>query len=200
MTPAAPRLSHPADILDVIRQRRAVRDYLPDPLDTGVLCELVDAAVQAPSPMNAQAWSFYIVRSRAVMDVCSDFSKAHVLTKLTGDSPLSTFREGLANPDFDIFYNAPALVVICATTNETMAKQACCLAAENLMLAACAKGLGSCWIGFAEDWLNQPAGKSYLGIPATCTVVAPIIVGRPRAVPAAPSRRPAQISWVAEAA
>ena len=60
----------------------------------------------------------------------------------------------------------------------------CWLAAENLMLAAGALGLGTCCIGSAIPVLNSPDIKSELGIPADVEAVAPIIVG----VPSGPTR------------
>ena len=51
------------------------------------------------------------------------------------------------------------------------------------MLAAHAAGLGTCWIGFAQGFLNTPGGKSELGLPIGCVPVAPIIVGHPKAAP-----------------
>jgi hypothetical protein len=54
------------------------------------------------------------------------------------------------------------------------------LAAENLMLAAYAAGLGTCWTGFAQTFLNTPDGKNVLGRPAAWVSVAPNIVGDPK--------------------
>jgi nitroreductase len=73
----------------------------------------------------------------------------------------------------------------------------CWLAAENLMLAACAMGLGTCCIGFAVPVLNAPDVKRELGIPADVTAVAPIIVGVPRdATPPVPRKGPDVLRWV----
>src|SRR5208282_4925511 len=104
-----------------------------------------------------------------------------MLATMTTDSVVAPFRARLSSASYNIFYNAPIVIVICATESDTFAYQDCCLAAENLMLAAHANGLGSCWIGFAEAWLDQQAGKMALGIPAHYRPIAPIIVGVPRA-------------------
>lgn len=58
----------------------------------------------------------------------------------------------------------------------------CWLAAENLLLAAYAQGLGTCVIGFAVSALNTPEWKAELKIPAEMTAVAPMIVGVPAGV------------------
>ena len=51
------------------------------------------------------------------------------------------------------------------------------LAAENLMLAAHAVGLGTCWIGFAQPWLKTPEGKRAVELDPNYIPIAPIIVG-----------------------
>jgi nitroreductase len=65
------------------------------------------------------------------------------------------------------------------------------------MLAATAKGLGSCCIGFAVRILNTPKVKRELGVPAGGAVVAPIIVGYARgATPGVPRKAPEILAWV----
>ena len=67
---------------------------------------------------------------------------------------------------------------------------------ENLMLTACAKGLGTCWIGFAQNWLATPDGKAALGLPAPYAPVAPIVVGHPRRQPPPVPRKNPEILWI----
>ena len=182
--------------LDAINNRRAVRDYVQEPLEEATIGRLIDAAVQAPSAINRQDWLFVAVTDQASLDSIAHKAKVHALAQLASTPLLSGFREHLSKPEFNIFYNAPALVVICALAPDRMAEQDCCLAAENLMLAARAEGVGSCWIGFAEDWLGLPEAKAELGLPQAARPVAPIILGRPKAWPASPGRRPAKIHWI----
>ena len=64
------------------------------------------------------------------------------------------------------------------------------------MLAAYGMGLGTCWIGFAQSYLNIEEGKGSLGLPRGWTPVAPIIVGHPaKSAPAVPRRAPV-VRWV----
>jgi nitroreductase len=184
------------DLMDAISHRRATRDFTQAPVDEEAIRFVIVAAVQAPNAMNRQPWSFAVVKDRATLDRCAERAKAHVLAGLSAGSPLAHYREHLASRDFHIFYNAPALIVISATAADAMAMQDCCLAAQNLMLAAHASGLATCWIGFAESWLNQPDGKKELGVPSHHIPVAPIIIGHPRITPPAPPRREPDILWI----
>lgn len=102
----------------------------------------------------------------------------------------------LDTPDFNIFYDAGTLVVIWAKPMGPFVAADCWLAAQNLMLAACAKGLGTCVIGFAVGALNTPEWKAHLGVPAEWTAIAPIIVGAPAgSTPPVPRKKPEIVSW-----
>ena len=86
----------------------------------------------------------------------SDQAKAHLLEILTPDSPLHSHKDHLSDPAANIFHNAGTLVIICAKMNGIQPAEDCSLAAQNLMLAAHAAGLGTCPIGLARPWLNPP--------------------------------------------
>jgi len=183
------------DLLEAIRKRRSVREYTDETVDDAVLRELIEAAVQAPSAINQQPWTFVVVKDAERLAQISDKAKSHLLKASLG-APAHPFREMLNDPDFDIFYRAPALVVIAAAEPTDWAVEDCALAAENLMLAACAKDLGTCWIGFAQNWLATPEGKTELGIPAAFAPIAPIVVGHPRRAPPPVPRKSPDILWV----
>lgn len=184
------------DLEQAIYARRAVREYTDESLPKTTLRRLIDAAIQAPSAVNEQSWSFTVVQDRRLLDRISTESKAYMLRQPLPASHSSHFRELLEKPDFDIFYHAPALVVISSPIQDRWAIENCSLAAENLMLAACSLGLGTCWIGFAQGWLGTTEGKAALGLPASYLPVAPIIVGRPRSpAPPVPRKEP-EIQWV----
>lgn len=183
-------------VLQAIRARRAVRDFKPEPVSAGALYQLVSAASWAPSAMNEQPWHFTIITDRAVLDEVSGQAKAWMLKHLPAVPRPAHFRDILAEPDFHIFYNAPCLVVISATSAGPWMREDAALAAQNLMLMAADLGLGSCWIGFAEGWLNTAEGHQILNLAEKNLVVAPIIVGHPRTVPPPVARKVPLVSWI----
>ena len=185
------------DVLEAIRGRRAVRDYTDTAPSEAVIRSLIDTATWAPSGVNLQPWCFFLADDRATLATFSAEAKALMLGQADEHPEMARMRPMLASPEFNIFYNAPVLVVICATTSDEMALKDCCLAAQALMLAAYAQGLGTCWIGFSEAWLNTPAGRVRLGIPTGCRAVAPIIIGYPKGPAAAPERRAPDVRHVA---
>jgi nitroreductase len=184
------------DLDDAIAGRRSTREYTSEPVDERTVRRLIDAAVHAPSATNGQPWTFTVVRDPGLLDRVSTAAKAHMLTTLGGSPQADRHRASLSDPAFHIFYHAPALILISGVRQRPWVVEDCALAAENLMLAAHAAGLGSCWIGYAQGYLNTPEGKDALGLPATCVPIAPLIVGHPSVVPAPVARREPEVRWI----
>lgn len=180
---------------DALYGRRSVRSYLPDPVAEDDVNDVIRAATQAPSAMNDQPWAFTVIRDQDLLERISRQSKSFLLAQESSGMPPSSFRNQLADPHFQIFYHAPALVVISAMTKNAWSAENCALAAQNLMLAAFAKGLGTCWIGFAQHWLQTDEGKTALHLPHHYHPVAPLVLGHPKSETAAVPRRPATIGW-----
>jgi nitroreductase len=183
------------ELLQAIKERRSVREYTGQDVSDAALRELIDAAIQAPSAINQQPWCFIVVKDRQLLGHISAKAKAFLLKASLG-APAHPFRDMLNDPKFDIFYQAPVLVVIAAAQPTDWAVEDCALAAANLMLAAHAHGLGTCWIGFAQHWLATADGKAALGLPPSHTPIAPIIVGHPKRKPAPVPRKVPSIRWV----
>jgi len=183
------------ELMDTIKGRRAVRAYTARPVPRETILSLLDAAVAAPSAMNLQPWSFAIVQGAERLAGMSDLAKRFLLSPSSTDASVATHRGTLEDPAFNLFYGAPCLIVICARPPSRQAAEDCCLAAQNLMLAAHASGLGSCWIGFARSWLEQPQTRATLGLLSDQIPVAPIIVGEPAMLPKPAQRHRPSVIW-----
>lgn len=183
------------DVMNAINTRRAVREYTSATLSRAVVSDLVKAAAQAPSAMDLQPWSFLVIEGAGALERHSVEIKKHLLAVLSSSSPLYKYRDHLTDPNFNLFYGAPTLVTVFAASGDEQSIEDCCLAAENLMLAAQGKELGTCWIGLARPWLNLAESKEKFGIPPARVAVAPIIVGTPKAVPQPLPRRAPEIIW-----
>lgn len=184
------------ELMDVIRARRSVRSYEPDPISQEVLFHLMKAAILAPSAMNLQPWAFGVISDSKKISHLSDRVKAFLLGKVAEWPWLAQFKERFESPDYNVFYNAPAVIVIYASSSQPTSQIDCALAAENLMLAACDLGLGTCWIGFARELLDLPEVKREMKVPEEYTAVAPIIVGHPaEETPAREKNPPDVLYW-----
>lgn len=187
------------NFIDAVKQRRAVRAYTRAVIGRREVEALIDTAIQAPSAMNLQPWAFAAVLDREQIDGyarrAQEWLQAN-LSKLPNRQARERFEERMLDPAFSLFYHAPALVLVLAKSSEAQAVEDCCLAAENLMLAARDRDLGTCWIGFARPWLNLPEIKAELGLPGQYQVVAPIVLGHPAAWPESHGRTPAEVHWI----
>jgi nitroreductase len=183
------------NVSEAIYSRRAVRSYSPQPVDDVTINSLLRAAVQAPSAMNAEPWGFVVLQDRQRLDAFSTRAKAMLLEEAP-NAKARHYVDLFRSEEFNIFYDASTLIVICARNSGPYVDADAWLAAQNLMLAACELGLGSCCIGFAIPVLNTPETKRELHIPAQGTAVAPIIVGYPSGEVTPVPREPPQIlSW-----
>ncbi len=177
----------------VVEQRRAVRQYLPATIEKSVIEGLLRTAVQAPSAMNQQPWAFAVIRGTAQIEEYARRAKAY----LTAASDFPPALHGmLADPGFNLFYQAPVLILVLAKSADDQAREDCCLAAQTLMLAARNMGMGTCWIGLSRSWFNRPEIKVELGIADSRHVVAPIVLGMPATWPPAHGRLPPEIHWL----
>ncbi len=191
----------PLSALDAIFTRRSVRAFTRRKIDDATVRSLLDAAVQAPTAMHLEPWSFVVIQNDAMLKRYSDRAKACWLRDAAKyrdlhDPAAQGFAARLADPAFSIFYDAGTLIVICARPMGPFVDADCWLAAENLMLAAAALGLGSCCIGSALPALNTPEAKAELGIPADAKAMVPVIVGIPAGGSSDVPRKPPDIlSW-----
>lgn len=178
------------DIFETILARRSVRSYSPQQVDADKLRILLEAAVRAPTAMHEEPWAFVVVQDRQLLRDLSERAKPLFIeqVKHSGHS-----FDVVNQPGFSIFYDAGTLIIVCAKTNRLFAEADCWLAAENLMLAACAMGLGTCVIGSALLALSSSEVKSLLGIPAEFEAIAPIVVGYLNGDTAASKRKKPQI-------
>jgi len=184
------------ELNEAISGRRSTRDYTTEAVDEATIRRLIDAAVHAPNAVNEQPWTFTVVRDQDLLDRVSEGAKAHLLATLPASPEPDRYRTMLSDPSFQIFYHAPALILISGISQGQWVVEDCALAAAHLMLAAYGLGLGTCWIGFAQGFLNTPEGKAAFSLPATWMPVAPIIVGLPKVVPAPVPRKEPQIRWI----
>lgn len=169
------------DVVDAIYGRRAVRNYLPKKVDSEIIHQLLEAAVHAPAALHEESKAFVVIQNKPLLDRISESAKLLTLNQEKKKPDLQQERvlQVVQQKEFNVFYNASTLIVICSTFKGKFVTADCWLAAENLMLNALSYGLASCVIGFAVDALNSPEWKKELGIPKKMTAIAPIILGWP---------------------
>jgi nitroreductase len=162
------------DVFEAIRKRRSIRAYTKEDVSEDEVEKLIDAARWAPSAGNIQPWEFIIIRN------------AETKRKLSAAALDQTSIE-----------EAPVVIVVCANQKRSAwgygqrgatlyCLQDTAAATQNLLLAAYALGLGTCWIGAFQ----AERARQALNMPMDVRPVAIIPVGHPAEKPMVPSRRP----------
>jgi nitroreductase len=189
------------EVIRNIYLRRAVRDYKPVDVPDDIIKELIKAGTYAPSAMNKQPWRFVVIKDRNTIARLSERAKRLWLDTVgkTNDPALAGIASTMKSPGFNIFYNAPVLVLIFAAPDAYRPEYDCALAAGNMMLAARSLGIGSCWIGFGMPLGSDPEFLDEMKVPAGHRLMAPLIFGYPvKDIQTAPPRKADVIlNWIA---
>ncbi|MCJ7523353.1 MAG: nitroreductase family protein [Dehalococcoidia bacterium] len=143
------------ELMEVIRKRKSVRKYKPDPVPQEDIEYILEAARLAPSWANTQCWHFIVVtdediKSEVARDSMPWCARAPVLIVACADPEKPGYKGDIGNYLVDIG-----------------------IAMEHLILAATERGLGTCWIG----GMNEAPIKKVLGVPDNLRVVAMTTVG-----------------------
>ncbi len=184
---------------ELIHKRRSVRDYEERTVPVSLVKEIITDACEAPSAGNRQPWGFAVITDRGMMKRLSDESKAKLLEdmRVIRSPILRMYRGILADAQFNVFYNAPCLVYITGPKNVHSATADCSLAAAYLMISAALRGLGTCWVDLGA-YIRDPELLEEIGVPQGHRIIAPIIIGYPKTVPARPSRKAPRIFKIVE--
>ena len=114
--------------MEAISTRRSVRSFTSKPIAKEIVEELLRAAMSAPSAGNEQPWQFVVIDDRKMLDRIID-----------------------VNPNAKMCKEAQAAILVCGDTTKEKYPgfwvQDCSAAAQNILLAAHEKGIGSVWTG-----------------------------------------------------
>lgn len=127
-----------------MQTRRSVRGFKPDPVPEEILDQIVEAGTWAATGRNRQSPVIIKVTNRELI---------RKLSKLNGE---------IMGTDSDPFYGAPAVLIVLADKTVPTYLYDGSLVMGNLMLAAHALGIGSCWIHRAKEEFQLPDGKEIL--------------------------------------
>lgn len=188
------------EFYEVIHRRRAIRKYKPDAVPKEVLMRILDAANWAPSGMNLQQWEFMVVSGDKKDELAESYGRVAEVYSAKWEDVRQ--RENFLQ-FARTFGGAPVVIVALtrASSNPGTVKmhlESVSAAFENLLLAACAEGLGSCWMtGPLQD---EGSVRKILGIPVEKEIVAFTPIGYPDIDPPAPARKDPDLSkkviWV----
>jgi nitroreductase len=185
------------DYIELIKNRRSIRDFEDREVSLDLVKEIIKESCLAPSSGNRQEWRFAIINNREWIKRLSDESKSNILKEIEANpgNYMSRYKEALKNEKFNVFYNAPSLILILGPRDNHSLEIDCSLMACYIMFAATSRGLGTCWIGLG-NYILDPGVLKELGITDDLRIVAPVILGYPKRIPRASERKEPQIVGV----
>jgi nitroreductase len=151
-----------SDKLHFIQSRRSIRSYKPGTIGKDTIQKLLEAAMAAPSAVARDPWRFVVIQN------------PDMLASLAGN---------LSNGG--MLHDAGLCIAVCADLEAahdrqlSYALQDCSAAIENMLLAATALGLGSCWLGVHPREERMAKIKSLLGLPDPVIPVSCVAFGHP---------------------
>jgi len=172
------------DFRDLLKNRRAVRDFQDRHVPESLLKEIIGDTIFAPTASNAQPCKFIVVQDRDFIRKLSDESKRNLLSDLEKDpsSSLAMYEATLRDESFNAFYNAPCLVLVIGPKNVWSLDVDCALTVAYFMFSATSRGLGTCWIALGAN-IRDPQILAEMGVPENFRIVAPVIMGYPAGIP-----------------
>lgn len=148
------------EVLKVIKSRRSVRNYRHEQISQENLDLIIEAGVYAPTAHNEQPWHFTIIQNQEMLQHINE-----KVSELMAKSDVEWIRKMGSNPDFQVTYNAPTLIIV-SGRKDAMAWSADCAAAiQNMLIAAESLNIGSVWLGLMRFLFQQEGEVSKLGIP-----------------------------------
>ena len=146
------------ELIKTIFARRSIRKYINKPISEKDTKTLLEAAMAAPSSSNRKPWHFVVVTDRLIL---GNLARVHPYGKM--------------------LFEAPLCIAVCGDTviSPRSWVQDCSAAAENLLLAATALGLGAVWLGVHPRESRIAPIKKMLGIPETVVLLNLISIGHP---------------------
>lgn len=146
--------------IETIKNRRSVRNYLPEQIKNDEMKLILEAAVYAPTGHNDQPWHFTVIQDPELINEINIGAK-EVMGK-TGEKWLENLSK---NENYHIFHGAPTVVIVSGKKNATTPHADCSAAVENMLLAAESMNIGSCWIGFAAFYFTNLESYKKFDIP-----------------------------------
>jgi len=152
------------ELIEGLRTRRSIRSYQEKDVPDDIIEELLDIARWAPSATNSQPWRFIIIKDKE--------RKARLRGGLR-DAVVSFSKHILEAPVVIVAWYEPSLMLKRYQVSDVSN------ALTYFLLAAHAKGLGTCWIG----WFSEDRVKTVLNLPKKAKVIALITLGYPKEIP-----------------
>ena len=146
------------DAIEAILSRRSIRKYTSEQVSSEDIGIMLKAAMAAPSARDAQPWHFIVIDDHRILDTIPE-----------------------THPNASMLFEAQLAIAVCGDSQYQPGwwMVDCAAAAQNLLLAAHAIGLGAVWIGFYPVAARMRELQGLVGLPSHILPLALIALGHP---------------------
>ncbi len=184
------------EVLELIKHRRAIRRFEAKQIKEEALQKILEAGLYAPSAGGRQGVIFAVCQDRKVNQKLGKIKRANSKFRMAENGNYISAEQPSIVDDPKLvssFYDAPTVITMFAPKNFLFSAEDCAVAAENMMLAADALGIGSCYIGQGWTAFADPYGQEILkkwDIRTDYYAVMQLLLGYPREGDSHPSAKP----------
>jgi len=195
----SPELSDPPFFETVLRQR-ACRELSPEPVPDALIEKMLQAGTHAPSSRNSQPWRFVVAQEAAARQRIADCARAawEGFARAAAEDPDDPTFRAVDRWAMSGLGEAPVIIVVCGDTEVSPLAElgsSVYLAAQNILLAATALGLGSL-MSSLPIFAPNDAFREGLGLPESVVPFATLPIGYPARKLGRPRRIPVeQLTW-----
>jgi nitroreductase len=181
------------EVLKTIKSRRSVRNYRQEQISREALDLIIEAGVYAPSANNQQPWHFTIIQNQETLRHVNQKTR-----EAMAKSDVEWVRGRGLDPDFQVTYNAPTLIIVWGRTDAAEWRADCAAAIQNMLLAAESLNIGSVWLGLMKFFFQQEEEVAKLGIPEGYRPYYGVAIGfkAEEKEPAAPERNLEVVTYI----
>jgi len=183
------------ETLKVIRERRTTRKFKDEQIKEEELQAIIEAGIYAPSAHNKQSWNFTVLQNAELVEELNIEAK-----KVAKNFSDEIIKKMANNEKFNIFYGAPTVIIVSGDDKAMMPQVDCAAATENMLIAAEALDIGSCWNGFVSLLFNSEKGAEYktkLNVPEGYTPYYAVLLGyKDVRVSNAPERKSNSVQYI----
>jgi nitroreductase len=193
------------EFLEILKSRRSIRKFMPDPVPAADVEKIITAASWAPSGTNKQNWSFVVVTTAEIKKAMKEAVEAElaaVSEKINLSDARNVFKTYSLN--FTFFNEAPVVIAVIKKPYNSITQkilnrykiyrpepstdvQGPSAAIQNLMLMAHVLGYGTCWM--TGPLIARERLEKLLGVSSPDELMAVIPLGRPAHAPDHPPKK-----------
>lgn len=178
------------NIIECISNKRSVRMFTGEQIPYDTIQELLTLGTKASTGSNLQPWGFVVIQDKDEIAALAQEVKSYLLANLNQYPHFAQYETALKNGGYNVLNHATTLILVYGNSDSHWYVYDCSLAAGNIMLAAHSMGIGTCWIGYCEQYCNTPEFKKKYNVPEPFQLVSTLSCGYAKEPLSPPKRKP----------